>query len=95
MRAAATATRADGNGVDTIRKRDIGIGGGQARHRFYAEMGIHGADYLQDARISGQGRRRTVADILNMKADFLPGGWIGLRSFCAGRSHGLAQASLA
>ena len=60
--AAAGTAAADSNGFASQRKRDVGVGRGALDLRGVAQVGIHGANHLQDARAGVEFSRRAVAD---------------------------------
>ena len=65
--AAAEAARADGDGGDAERERNIGVGRADARFGAQVEMAVDGAKGGEQRRIVGERASGPVADGLNRK----------------------------
>src|ERR1700681_4544067 len=79
MSAAALSSGADGDGRQSQRKRDVGVGGGAIQMRPDAEVRVHGADILQNGSIVGEASAGARSDLFDLAGDLASGGAIVLR----------------
>src|ERR1017187_10657710 len=63
MRAAAIASRTQGQSRNAQRERNIGIGGTEAKIAAQAQMPVHGAQCVKERRVARQLRGGSVADL--------------------------------
>src|SRR5580700_8865321 len=79
MSTTALSAGAYGDGGDSKRERNVGVGGGAIQMRPDAEVGVHGADILQNGSIVGEASAGARSDLFDLAGDLASSGAIVLR----------------